>query len=291
MPSTRKVVPRSVVLALALMATILPAPAEVPMLLNYQGRLLDAAGNPRNGSFTMQFAIYGAEIGGGALPSSTPWDETQTVTVTNGTFNVLLGSATPLPPDLFTGPPADAVGPARYLQTTVNGEVLAPRQRIVSGAYSLESPDILVVDANGQRVGKVLSLSGSVEILASIDGHSLTMKVHPEEGQLPQQGSLVPGVYFTSNDCSGPAYIPTEAHIFNSQVLVTNVPDAALGPPGMTAYLPNLSITTTLTANSFFSSSPCETTSETGDFHPATPVALLDTPGARWTKPFRLVYP
>ncbi len=73
------------------------AAADAPNLLNYQGRLTDPSGNPKNGTFTMQFAVYDAETGGNQLPSGTPWSETQSVTVTNGVFNVLLGSVTALP--------------------------------------------------------------------------------------------------------------------------------------------------------------------------------------------------
>ncbi len=114
-----------------------PALADVPQLLNYQGRLSDPSGNPKNGTFTMQFAVYDAETGGNQLPSGTPWNETQSVTVTNGVFNVLLGSVTALPTGLFQGGPADASGPLRFLQVTVDGEALAPRRRIVSAAYAV----------------------------------------------------------------------------------------------------------------------------------------------------------
>ncbi len=75
------------------------ANADAANLLNYQGRLAHRppSGNPKNGTFTMQFAVYDAETGGNQLPSGTPWSETQSVTVTNGVFNVLLGSVTALP--------------------------------------------------------------------------------------------------------------------------------------------------------------------------------------------------
>ena len=62
-----------------------PRAQGAPQLLNYQGRLTDASGAPRNGSFTMGFAILGG-------PSA--WSETQGVTVTNGFFSALLGSVT-----------------------------------------------------------------------------------------------------------------------------------------------------------------------------------------------------
>jgi hypothetical protein len=81
----------AVVIALVLTA---PTLADAPNLLNYQGRLTDPSGNPKNGTFSMQFAVFDAESGGNQLPTGSPWSETQNVSVTNGVFNVLLGSVT-----------------------------------------------------------------------------------------------------------------------------------------------------------------------------------------------------
>ncbi|MBI1818051.1 MAG: hypothetical protein HYR72_23980 [Deltaproteobacteria bacterium] len=122
---------------MALATCALPVAADVPNLLNYQGRLTDPAGAPKNGTFTMQFAVYDAESAGNQLPIGSAWAETQTVTVTNGVFNVLLGSVTALPANVFTGGPSDAAGPLRFLQVTVDGEALSPRRRIVSAAYAM----------------------------------------------------------------------------------------------------------------------------------------------------------
>jgi len=116
-----------------------PAWGQVPNLLNYQGRLTDPSGNPSNGTFNMGFAMYDALSGGNALPSGTPWTETQSVSVTDGSFNVLLGSVTALPSNLFQGGPSDSAGPLRFLQVTVDGEALTPRRRIVSAAYVLSA--------------------------------------------------------------------------------------------------------------------------------------------------------
>ena len=103
----------------------LDAFAQAPQLLNYQGRLTDASGNPRNGSFPMSFAILGG---------TSSWSEAQTVNVANGFFSVLLGSVTPFPADLFTSGQTDAFGPLRYRRVSVNGETLSPDIRIVSAA-------------------------------------------------------------------------------------------------------------------------------------------------------------
>lgn len=113
--------------------------ADAPNLLNYQGRLAGSGGSPQNGTFTMVFKVYDAVTGGSQLPTGSPWTETQSVTVTDGSFNVLLGSVTALPANLFDGGPSDAAGPLRFLDVTVSGEALAPRKRIVSAAYSIRS--------------------------------------------------------------------------------------------------------------------------------------------------------
>ena len=89
-----------------------------PQLLNYQGRLTDAVGNPRNGTFSMGFSILDGPAG------ASLWSEAQSVSVTNGFFSVLLGSSTPFPVDLFVGGTTDAYGPSRYLQVSIGAETL-----------------------------------------------------------------------------------------------------------------------------------------------------------------------
>jgi hypothetical protein len=99
-------------------------------LFSYQGELLDADGNPIDGSVEMIFALYHEESGGTAF-----WIESHTgaqaITVTDGLFHVQLGSLTPLDPAELTG---DA-----YLELAVNGETLTPREVLTSVAYALEA--------------------------------------------------------------------------------------------------------------------------------------------------------
>jgi hypothetical protein len=127
-------------ISLAFAALATSAFADVPQLLNYQGNLAGTDGTPKNGTFTMTFAIYDAQTAGTQLPTATPWSEAQNVTVTNGVFNVLLGSVTSLPSTLFDGGPADSRGPLRFLEISVDGETLTPRQRIASAAYAMHAP-------------------------------------------------------------------------------------------------------------------------------------------------------
>ena len=74
----------------------------VPHEINYQGWLGTADDTTGvTGTFTMQFRLYTQETGGTAV-----WEETHpNVNVSNGIFNVILGSVNPIPAEIFTGVP------------------------------------------------------------------------------------------------------------------------------------------------------------------------------------------
>ena len=103
------------------------AGAQIPQKLNYQGFLTNAAGTPVDApaGVPMTFALFAAS--GPAL-----YTEPQTVPVNKGLFNVVIGSVLPLPLTLAFDVPY-------FLEVTVNGEILAPRQPLASSAYALRS--------------------------------------------------------------------------------------------------------------------------------------------------------
>jgi hypothetical protein len=107
--------------------TIPIAPAAVPSVINYQGRLTDNTPqqNLVEGTVTMVLTLWDAALGGNPL-----WSETRSVVVARGLFNVLLGEQTPIPPSVF----ADGAG--RWLEIKVSGETLTPRQRIAATAFA-----------------------------------------------------------------------------------------------------------------------------------------------------------
>ena len=114
------------------LGTALEAWGQAPLLLNYQGRLTNAAGLPSSGSYDVGFRMV--DVDGNPLG----WSETHIgVSVNNGFFSVLLGKNTPLLASLFQGAPIDSYGPARFLEVTVAGEKLSPNLRIVSNAWSI----------------------------------------------------------------------------------------------------------------------------------------------------------
>ncbi|MEK7858737.1 MAG: hypothetical protein AAB320_06300, partial [Elusimicrobiota bacterium] len=122
-------------LAAALVAGFLgavPARAQsVPSLISFQGRLTDNLNNPLGGSHTFIFNIYPVSTGGAAL-----WTETQAgVAVSNGVLAVQLGAVTPLTPAVFSGA-------AAFLEVTVDGTPLSPRERLITVPYAFNSQQL-----------------------------------------------------------------------------------------------------------------------------------------------------
>jgi len=68
---------------------------SVPQLINYQGRLTNAAGEPLDGvTVDLTFAFYGVESGSTPLYLTVLQED---VLVTGGIYNVLIGSGTVTP--------------------------------------------------------------------------------------------------------------------------------------------------------------------------------------------------
>lgn len=100
--------------------------AAVPHQINYQGYLTAAGGTPVNATVSMVLNLYNAGTGGAAL-----YTEMQTVTVTNGVFNVAIGAVTPLPL------PFDV---PYWLGVTVGADAeMTPRLPIAASAYAIRA--------------------------------------------------------------------------------------------------------------------------------------------------------
>ncbi len=125
-----------IVVFVGLILTIAVLSANVPNLIDYQGRLTDASENPLDGSYSIVFSIYDVDTGGTAL-----WSETQTIDVNEGLFQVILGSNTSLSEDLFDGSEL-WIG----INVESDGE-MSPRTKIVSVPYSRTDRD-WTIDGN-----------------------------------------------------------------------------------------------------------------------------------------------
>jgi hypothetical protein len=120
-------------LVVAILACAATASAQTSSF-TYQGRLTNSS-TPASGTFTIKFDLYDAAAGGNLLGT-----DTQSVSVTNGVFTVTLD---------FGAAAFD--GSARFLEITVAGTTLSPRNPISSTPYAIQasnSSKLGGVDAN-----------------------------------------------------------------------------------------------------------------------------------------------
>ena len=104
--------------------------AQVPHKINYQGYLTaPGSGVPVTGAVSMMFKLYTDPSG----PNPALYSETQSVTATNGVFNAIIGSVTPIPGSVQFDQPY-------YLGVTVGtDDEMTPRQRVSASAYAIRA--------------------------------------------------------------------------------------------------------------------------------------------------------
>jgi hypothetical protein len=149
----------SVLACVAILGLGASANAAIPRLLNFQGRLTDAAGTPLSGTYGVTFRVWTASSGGSAC-----FTENQTVAVNAGLFNVMVGGVTSggiSTACTFTAP--------YYLDLQVGtDEPMAPRLALTPAAYSfnadlLDGVDSTALAARDPGTGN-LSVDGKLGI-------------------------------------------------------------------------------------------------------------------------------
>ncbi len=128
----------------ALLAVIASAQAQTPvdMGFTYQGRLT-SGGTPANGPHNFEFTLWNAPSAGAMVGSAVTINAWP---VQNGLFTVLLNQGDEFGPDPFNGD-------ARWLQISVNGTPLLPRQELTAAPYAIRALE--------------------ADMVTGIDGHSL----------------------------------------------------------------------------------------------------------------------
>ena len=105
--------------------------ADVPHMINYQGKITTTTGALVDTTVEMVFSIYD-NIG----DVSPVWAETLLVDVQKGVFSTLFGSVHPIPYPLFDGT-------VKYLGVKVGGDPeMTPRKPIVSTAYAYRAATV-----------------------------------------------------------------------------------------------------------------------------------------------------
>lgn len=100
----------------------------IPSLLSLDGFLTDPSGVALDGDYEFVFNLYNVASGGTSL-----WSESQTIAVSAGNLNALLGSVSAL--EL-------AFDEDYYLEVRIEGETLSPRYQIASTAYSYTAKNL-----------------------------------------------------------------------------------------------------------------------------------------------------
>jgi hypothetical protein len=132
-------------------------------LMNFQGQLTNSSGIAEpNGSYTMKFALYSVSSGGSSF-----WSETQTVTVSSGLFDVVLGSSIPL----NTLPASDFTQDI-WVGVTVNSDAeMSPHQQLLPAVYARNAQALNGLQANNQANNLVvLNASGTIPAGLVADG-------------------------------------------------------------------------------------------------------------------------
>jgi len=136
---------------------------QAPSKVSFQGYLTDDVGAPRTGTYDMTFKLY---KGGGYV-----WTEYQSVTVTDGYFNVTLGAIEPLNDIPFDQPIQLGIALAKDPE-------MVPRITLASAAYALALPALytfyreIPLDAAGYNVigGSPDNVVGDDAVASTIGG-------------------------------------------------------------------------------------------------------------------------
>lgn len=147
-----------------------PAAAQVPPLVNYQGRLTDAIGEPLSGNLNLAFRVFAAPCGVHPCGDVPVWGPAMmVVAVVDGSFNVVLGD------DIDGDPIADAFnGPNRYVEITVDGAApILPRQQVLSAPYALSSSGVrgtnVVTESGPTTLGEPVTVTGDIQVSGDLE--------------------------------------------------------------------------------------------------------------------------
>ncbi len=158
--------------SLLLFAPAAFAQTKVPGLINYQGNVRNAAGVALGSgtaiSRTVTFRFYKAATS--VLAADRLWSESQTVTILDGNFNVLLGAGTAVSGETNAVTPFANVfsqSAVLYLGITVDDgnsattdAEISPRQQLVTGAYAFRATVAESVDSTA--ITTAMLASGAV---------------------------------------------------------------------------------------------------------------------------------
>ena len=169
--NTRIILKRTILglIFLSFLCATVAASAAVPAKINYQGKL-KASGALVNASTPILFKIYDALSAGNLLwQSGNPAGTATTITVSNGLFTYVLGGLNAGTTDATDLSAIDWENKTCYLEVTVSGTALTPRELLIAVPYAL-SVKGLDVDTNNNvgigttNPGQKLDVAGDIQL-------------------------------------------------------------------------------------------------------------------------------
>ena len=160
--------------ATAFLAGAVSTLAVVPDGLDYQGYLANTDGSPVDTTVTITFAVYSVDFGGVPL-----WNQTESVVVDQGLFQVTLGNpGNPFPAGLFDTP--------TWVGLFVAGEEMLPRRALTTSPYAFKAADAETLDGNTaadlDQSGDVATLQGDLTTaqgeITSLDGRVSSLEAN-----------------------------------------------------------------------------------------------------------------
>ena len=144
-------------IASVLLAIVAPALAQTPLgtAFTYQGRLMDG-GKPANGNYNLEFRLFDADVAGNQIGAPVTQNSTP---VTGGLFTLALNVNNEFGASAFNGQ-------ARWLEVSVNGQPLTPRQPVTAtpnALFALNADRLDGLDSTAflQSIPVPLTLSGT----------------------------------------------------------------------------------------------------------------------------------
>jgi len=162
------------------------ARGEVPSTINYQGRLLDAGGNPLTTNVTVAVALYTNDTAGATVYG----EAVGVVSVVNGLYSFHFGNHA-------SAMKAALLNDECWLEVSIDGAPLSPRHRLMAVPYAIRSAELEHLGSNTTFAADVVPGSalvdasvGVTKLEAGVDARYVNASGDTVQGTLTVEDNL-----------------------------------------------------------------------------------------------------